>query len=156
MGPPYVPLDSWVYPAIERLEAMGYVETAMLGMRPWTRLECARLVVEALGHQRSQEKDPPVANGLIASLKREFSGALNLLQVDVTGRLNWRASTGESPILRYLSGRRTYWSWNRGTCWWWKTQFPAWRVQNPQEWSAWELHLTIGVRNCEQPAPIVS
>ncbi|HET7102170.1 MAG TPA: phosphatase PAP2 family protein, partial [Terriglobia bacterium] len=44
MGSPYVPLDSWVYPAIERLGAMGYVQTAMLGMRPWTRLECARLV----------------------------------------------------------------------------------------------------------------
>jgi len=79
MASPYVPLDSWVYPAIERLEAMGYVETAMLGMRPWTRLECARLVVEAQDRQRSMEKDPAVADHLIASLEQEFSGALNLL-----------------------------------------------------------------------------
>jgi Capsule assembly protein Wzi/PAP2 superfamily len=80
MGSPYVPLDSWVYAAVERLEAMGYVETAMLGMRPWTRLECARLVVEASDHQRSLETDPPVADGLIASLEREFAGDLNLLE----------------------------------------------------------------------------
>ena len=79
MASPYVPLDSWVYPAMERLEAMGYVETAMLGMRPWTRLECARLVVEAMDHQGRLEKDPPVADSLIASLEREFGGALNLL-----------------------------------------------------------------------------
>jgi membrane-associated phospholipid phosphatase len=47
MGSPYVPLESWVYPALERLAALGYLKTAMLGMRPWTRLECARLLDEA-------------------------------------------------------------------------------------------------------------
>jgi hypothetical protein len=47
MGSPYVPLESWVYPAIERLAALGYVETAFLGIRPWTRMECARWLQEA-------------------------------------------------------------------------------------------------------------
>ncbi|MFZ1005882.1 MAG: capsule assembly Wzi family protein [Candidatus Sulfotelmatobacter sp.] len=47
MGSPYVPLDSWVYPAIERLAALGYVQTAFLGIHPWTRMECARLLQEA-------------------------------------------------------------------------------------------------------------
>jgi membrane-associated phospholipid phosphatase len=46
MGSSYVPLDSWVYPAIERLAALGYVQTAYLGIRPWTRMECARLLEE--------------------------------------------------------------------------------------------------------------
>jgi membrane-associated phospholipid phosphatase len=44
---PYVPLDSWVYPTIERLAAEGYIDAAFLGSRPWTRMECARLVQEA-------------------------------------------------------------------------------------------------------------
>jgi membrane-associated phospholipid phosphatase len=47
MGSPYVQLDSWVYPAFERLIAMGYVSTAYLGIRPWTRLQCARFLEEA-------------------------------------------------------------------------------------------------------------
>lgn len=47
MGSPYVPLDSWIYPAMERLAALGYLQTASLGIRPWTRLECARLLAEA-------------------------------------------------------------------------------------------------------------
>ncbi len=79
MGSPYVPLDSWVYPAIERLAALGYVRSEMLGMRPWTRLECARLVEEASDRLRKQAKDPPEADQLVASLEREFSNDLDLL-----------------------------------------------------------------------------
>jgi membrane-associated phospholipid phosphatase len=47
MGSPYVPLESWVYPGLERLQALGYLQTAYLGIRPWTRMECARLLEEA-------------------------------------------------------------------------------------------------------------
>ena len=47
MGSPYVPLDSWVYPAFDRLIALGYVQSAFASLRPWTRLECARLLAEA-------------------------------------------------------------------------------------------------------------
>ncbi len=47
MASPYVPLDSWIYPALERLIAFGYIDSAIAGMRPWTRLECARLLNEA-------------------------------------------------------------------------------------------------------------
>ena len=79
MGSPYVPLDSWVYPAITRLEATGYVQTAMLGMRPWTRLECARLVQEAMDSQRARENDRPVLDRLIDSLEAEFAADLDLL-----------------------------------------------------------------------------
>jgi membrane-associated phospholipid phosphatase len=46
-GSPYVELDSWVYPAIERLASLGYINSALLGTRPWTRAECARLIEEA-------------------------------------------------------------------------------------------------------------
>jgi membrane-associated phospholipid phosphatase len=54
MGSPYVPLDSWVYPAFERLAALGSVQTAYLGIRPWTRMECARLLEEAEDGMRDQ------------------------------------------------------------------------------------------------------
>ncbi|PYX40294.1 MAG: hypothetical protein DMG81_06745, partial [Acidobacteria bacterium] len=51
MGSPYVPLDSWVYAALERLAATGYIKTATLGLRPWTRMACAELVSEAANQQ---------------------------------------------------------------------------------------------------------
>jgi hypothetical protein len=47
MGSPYVPTDSWVYPAIEKLAALGYIRGVHLGMRPWTRMQIAELVGEA-------------------------------------------------------------------------------------------------------------
>lgn len=47
MGSPYLPLDSWEYPAMERLIALGYVNTAYAGQRPWTRLQFAQMLQEA-------------------------------------------------------------------------------------------------------------
>ena len=46
-GSPYVPLDSWVYPAFDRLAAFGVIQSGFAGMRPWTRSECTRLLGEA-------------------------------------------------------------------------------------------------------------
>jgi membrane-associated phospholipid phosphatase len=76
MGSPYVPLDSWIYPALERLAAMGYIKTAILGLRPWTRIECARLLGEA--SEREPDADGPAeVHQLYASLYSEFQGEFN-------------------------------------------------------------------------------
>jgi membrane-associated phospholipid phosphatase len=78
MGSPYVPLDSWIYPALERLAAMGYVRSASLGLRPWTRLECARLLGEAA--ELLPEADGSAdAQQLYDSLAQEFSGEFESL-----------------------------------------------------------------------------
>ncbi|WP_231737903.1 capsule assembly Wzi family protein [Terracidiphilus gabretensis] len=44
MGSPYIPVDSWVYPAIYRLYSLGYVDAVFLGMRPWTRTSVAHML----------------------------------------------------------------------------------------------------------------
>jgi len=43
-GAAYVPVDHWIYPALDRLHALGYVDTAYLGLRPWTRLSIAHML----------------------------------------------------------------------------------------------------------------
>ena len=86
MGSPYVPLDSWVYPAIERLVALGYIRSAYLGIRPWTRMECARLLDEAVERMRDDgAAEGGAARSIEAALSDEFhdetarlSGAVNL------------------------------------------------------------------------------
>jgi hypothetical protein len=45
-GSPYIPVDSWVYPAVLRLYSLGYVDTVYLGMRPWTRSSVNNLLDE--------------------------------------------------------------------------------------------------------------
>lgn len=79
MGSPFVALDSWVYPTFERLAALGYVHTAIMGLKPWTRLECARLAEEsgeALEHDGALNQQ---ALGLQTRLREEFAYELNLL-----------------------------------------------------------------------------
>ena len=72
MASPYVLPDSWTYPAIERLAAMGYIRTAILSIRPWTRMECARLVDEAGERVTESGFDKPEAKGLYNALAAEF------------------------------------------------------------------------------------
>ncbi len=43
-GSPFIPIDSWVYPAVLRLYSMGYLETVYLGMRPWTRVNLRHML----------------------------------------------------------------------------------------------------------------
>lgn len=71
-GSPYVPLDSWVYPVLERLAALGYIKTEFLGMRPWTRSECAELTEEAGDSIRGQQSDTSEIVQLYNALQREF------------------------------------------------------------------------------------
>jgi Capsule assembly protein Wzi/PAP2 superfamily len=42
IGSTNVPMDSWIYPALERLAAMGFIPGQSAGIRPWTRQECLR------------------------------------------------------------------------------------------------------------------
>ena len=53
---PYIPVDSWVYPAVLRLYSMGFVDTVYLGMRPWTRASVSRMLEEA--GARIEDADP--------------------------------------------------------------------------------------------------
>jgi membrane-associated phospholipid phosphatase len=92
MGSPSVPLDSWIYPAMERLIALGYIQSADLGMRPWTRMECARLLEEAHQYMRDDvgnHNDKDKESGKIyAALAEEFS--------DETARFGGDANLGVS------------------------------------------------------------
>jgi hypothetical protein len=47
LGSPYIPVDSWVYPAVLRLYSLGFVDNVFLGMRPWTRASVGHMVEEA-------------------------------------------------------------------------------------------------------------
>jgi hypothetical protein len=56
-GTVYVPLDSWVYPAFERLFSLGYADSAYLGMRPWTRTSCLQILQETYPNLQNAPED---------------------------------------------------------------------------------------------------
>ena len=66
----YIPMDSWVYPAMLRLYSLGYVDTIFVSMRPWTR----QSVVHSLESSRDYIlQGPDEAKEILASLERELS-----------------------------------------------------------------------------------
>jgi hypothetical protein len=73
LGTVYVPLSSWIYPALQRLIALGYIQSQFLGMQPWTRQECARMVQEAGDRITEANATTNEVNGLYASLVAEFA-----------------------------------------------------------------------------------
>jgi len=66
----YVPVDSWIYPAFDRLAAMGYIETGTASIRPQTRLELTRLLAEA--HENRDDGDRTLED-FFEALDREFA-----------------------------------------------------------------------------------
>ena len=89
MGSPYVPLDSWIYPAMERLSALGYIQSQDLGMRPWTRMECARLLREE-ANKRMQDEDEnnSLVTKIYSALAAEFKDETARLDGDTNIGLN--------------------------------------------------------------------
>jgi hypothetical protein len=67
----YVPLDSWVYPAFERLFSLGYADSAYLGMRPWTRTSCLRILKETYPKLQDAPKDQEAWH-IFQALAKEF------------------------------------------------------------------------------------
>jgi len=47
LGSPYIPVDSWVYPAVMRLYSLGYLDHVFVGMRPWTRSSLSHMLEDA-------------------------------------------------------------------------------------------------------------
>jgi hypothetical protein len=70
-GSVYVPLDNWVYPALDRLQALGYVDSAFLGLRPWTRMSIAHMLERSAASIESDTNNEE-AEWIYAALVQEF------------------------------------------------------------------------------------
>jgi hypothetical protein len=76
MGSPYIPVDSWIYPAMMRLYALGYANNVYLGMRPWTRASVSHMLEETSAEIQDADLygDSTVgeASDLYAALRQEL------------------------------------------------------------------------------------
>ncbi len=70
-GSTYIPVDSWVYPAMMRLYSMGYLDTMYLSMRPYTRRSALHIL------QASEDailsSDDEQAQDILAALLNELT-----------------------------------------------------------------------------------
>jgi hypothetical protein len=74
-GSTYLPMDSWMYPALGRLRALGYLDSAYLDLRPWTRLSIA--------HMLEQDADHIEADSGNDEAREIYAAALRELQPDL-------------------------------------------------------------------------
>ena len=80
LGSPYIPVDSWVYPAVLRLYSLGFLDHVFLGLRPWTRASLSHMMEDA-GSLLEDANEGPATDQA-----REIYAALNHeLQLDVQG-----------------------------------------------------------------------
>ena len=78
-GSPYVPLDSWIYPDLNRLIAYGYIPSAFQDVWPLTRVEIANLVQEAGENIAAAEPVRGDADTIYAALQKEFQNEAPIL-----------------------------------------------------------------------------
>src|SRR5215472_8205590 len=75
MGSPYIPLDSWVYPAVLRLYSLGFLDNVFLGMRPWTRASVKKMSEQAGAVIDAADEGPATneAKGIHLAIGEELS-----------------------------------------------------------------------------------
>jgi hypothetical protein len=71
LGSAYIPVDSWVYPAMLRLYSLGYLDTMYLSLRPYTRRSALHML------QASEDailsSDDPQAQEILSALLNELT-----------------------------------------------------------------------------------
>lgn len=74
-----VPLDDWAYNALERLAGFGLVNSDLKGTKPYTRMETARLVLEAIYEKQKKPKEyklPELAEYFLKRFQKEYKDEL--------------------------------------------------------------------------------
>lgn len=81
-GSPFIPLDSWIYPAALRLHDLGYLSTLYVGLRPYTRASLAHALLLSKQSVAADEIDYGHAEESVAlyhALAKELAPELDQL-----------------------------------------------------------------------------
>lgn len=97
-----ISLDSWIYPAIDKLSGLGVIDSALQGSRPYSRHEAARLTVEAR-QKTAIGSYPPVIEELLHRL--EFELREQLIELGVA---EGTVSSGYFKPVRNVRARYVY------------------------------------------------
>lgn len=96
LGSTYIPLDSWIYPALMRLYSLGYLTTAFVDMRPWTRISVLRMLYT------EQERIHMEPNNRTA--RAIWSAVLDELEPDMANAHGWGVHGGIESVYERATG----------------------------------------------------
>lgn len=78
LGSTYIPIDSWIYPALMRLYSLGYLDRAFVDMRPWTRISVLRMLFaeqERIFMEPNNEEAQAIYSAVMAELQPDVNEA---------------------------------------------------------------------------------
>ncbi len=76
-----IPLDSQIYNYLDKLAGLGFIKTDIKGIKPFSKAEAARLVLEAESHLDDTKSSPPLfAFELISRLRELIPREISLKQ----------------------------------------------------------------------------
>lgn len=114
IGSTNVPMDSWIYPALERLSSMGFIPGQSVSIRPWTRQECLRQLNIAEESAGNTDAFSPAAI-------REARRLMNDLHYELaTEQPSYKSLDLDSIYTRIgtIAGPALYDSFHFGQTWW--------------------------------------
>jgi len=82
-GSTYIPVDSWVYPAALRLFSKGYIDSAFLDLRPWTRLSLSHMLRRSA--EKISDSDDDEAHAIIQALQDEVNPDIDAISYSKHG-----------------------------------------------------------------------
>ncbi len=90
-GSPYIPVDSWIYPAVLRLYSLGFLDHVFLGLRPWTRASLSHMLEDTGGKIENADEGP------VTDEARQLNDALNR-ELHLDSRVPCPAHAGDMRI----------------------------------------------------------
>ena len=71
-----VPLNSYVYDYVEKLDGLGYLQDMRIGAKPYTRMQVAKWVQQITVTMSNHSNVPPYAQAMLSELQKGFSQEL--------------------------------------------------------------------------------
>ncbi len=101
-----VPLDHWSYAAVDKLANYGLIDSAMLTIKPISRIEMARHIARAMQSLEDMENPPEVLRSIVDRLKKEFKGDLILIGAIDGSYSDSFLKPVEDPYVKFLHADR--------------------------------------------------
>ena len=76
----YIPLDSSIYDELDELDGLGYLDSYLPEIKPISRVEAARLTLEAERNLKDAEQHESLADAMLNALREELGEEIGWLR----------------------------------------------------------------------------
>lgn len=110
----YIPLDSPIYDELDALNGLGYLDTYLDEIKPISRVEAARLVLEGDDNLAQSEHSDPLAREMLDALKSELSEEIGWIENLAEDRLPTMIHPVQRMEAEYIYSRGDSRIWQTG------------------------------------------